>query len=99
MKGSKEAKQKLMCRVAYTRMIYAAPIWAQKSLQTKRLLHRLEIVQKLCILKMAPAYCTVSVPASAAIVLTTMLPVEVLLKERLYIHKGEKERKVKESNN
>ena len=86
--GSREVKRGLVASVVHSRLLYAAPIWA-KALQNHAIYRRLFSAQRIVALRIVSAYRTVSM--SAALVLASVPPIDLLAKERLETFQFRKE--------
>lgn len=81
--GPKEKKRRLLCSVANSKLLYAAPIWAD-ALNNKRLRQKMASVQRRCALRITSAYRTVS--ESAVLVLASTPPIDLLAMERKEVY-------------
>ena len=68
-----------MASVVHSRLLYAAPVWA-KALQNHAIQRRLFSAQRLVALRIFSAYRTAS--TSAALVLASVPPIDLLAEER-----------------
>ena len=77
--GPREAKRRLVASVVQSKLLYAAPVWAN-ALQTHAIQRRLFLAQRSVALRIVSAYRTVS--SSAVLVLASVLPIDLLAEER-----------------
>ena len=75
----REVKRRLVASVVHSRLLYAAPVWV-KALQNHAIQRRLFSAQRLVALRIVSAYRTVS--TSAALVLASVPPIDLLAEER-----------------
>ena len=79
MRGPNTAKRKILCSVAESTILYAAPVWAhclQRACHRARLLS----IQRRGALRLARAYRTVS--TEAALTISGLIPIDLVIKER-----------------
>ena len=88
--GPKEVKRRVISSVVHSKMLYAAPVWAD-SLEKQYIRRKYVQVQRRMALRIASAYRTVS--DSAALVITSIPPIELLAKERKNVFNAIKELK------
>ena len=78
--GPREAKGRLIVSIVHSKLLYTAHVW--KSALNNHAIHkRLSSIQRVAVMRMIPTYRTVS--ASAVLILTSVLPIDLLSKERL----------------
>ena len=77
--GPREAKRRLVASVVNSKLLYAAPVWT-RALNNHAIRKKLFSRQKGVVLRIVSAYGTVS--TSAALVLPSVLPIELLTEER-----------------
>ena len=77
--GPREAKRRLVARVVYSKLLCAAPVWAN-TLQNHAIQKRLFSAQRSAALRIVLAYRTVS--TSAVLVLASVPPIDLLEEER-----------------
>jgi len=75
-------KRRLLGNVVHSLLLFGAPIWANHMSPTG--MSKMASVQRKTALRVSSAYCTVS--ADAALVVASMPPIDVLAKERLFMH-------------
>lgn len=89
--GPKASKRRTMSTVVYSIMLYAAPVW-QRALRFAKYREMAERVQRRISLRVCSAYRTVS--TEAAILLADTPPFDLLVQERVELHRrGKDERK------
>ena len=77
--GPREAKRRLVASVVHSKLLYAAPVWAN-ALQIHAIQKRLFSAQRSAALRIVSAYRTVS--TSAVLVLVSVSPIDLLAEER-----------------
>ena len=77
--GPREAKRRLVASVVHSKLLYAAPFWAN-ALQKHAIQRKLFSAQRLVALRIVSAYRTVS--TSAVLVLASAPPIDLLMEER-----------------
>ena len=77
--GPREAKRRLVASVVHSKLLYAAPVWAN-ALQNHVYPEELFSAQRLVALRIVSAYRTVS--TSAVFVLASIPPIDLLAEER-----------------
>lgn len=85
--GATEAKRRLLASAATSAVLYGAPTWAEKALSSKRNREKLASTQRIIALRVARAYRTVS--SKAALVLSGLIPWELLAEERTKRYKDD----------
>ena len=75
----REAKKRLVASVVHSKLLYAAPVWAN-ALQTHTIQRRLFSTQRSVALRIVSAYRTVS--TSAVLALASVPPIDLLAEER-----------------
>lgn len=80
--AAKRTKRKLLSNVAYSVMLYGAPVWADQMSATGWT-ELLKVQRRIC-LRVASGYCTIS--REAVSVITSIAPLNLLAKERKQIH-------------
>lgn len=88
IRGPRQTTRKLIAGVSYAQMLYAAPIISNKVRERLSLTSRLEKVQRMATIRVTSAYRTIS--TSAAAVLASIPPVDLLLEERREIYEETK---------
>ena len=73
--GTREAKRRLVTSVVHSKLLYAAPVWAN-ALQNHAIQRKLFSGQRLVALRIISAYRTVS--ASTVLVLASVPPIDLL---------------------
>ena len=86
--GPREAKRRLVASVVHSKLLYAAPVWAN-ALQNHAIQKRLFSAQRLVALRVVSAYRTIS--TSAVLVLASVPPIDLLAEERQEIFQLRKE--------
>ncbi|SPP81369.1 blast:Putative 115 kDa protein in type-1 retrotransposable element R1DM, partial [Drosophila guanche] len=82
-RGPKQATRKLLTSVVTSQILYAAPAWA-KAAQVKTYMRGVEATYRLCALRIACSFRTVS--DEAALVIAGQVPLRELIRERAEIH-------------
>ena len=77
--GPREAKRRLVSSVVPSKLLYAAPVWAN-ALQNHTIQRKLFSAQRLVALRIVSAYRTVS--TSAVLALANVPPIDLLAEER-----------------
>ena len=77
--GPREAKRRLVASVVHSKLVYTAPVWAN-GLQNHAIQKRLFSAQRSAALRIVSTYRTVS--RSAALVLVSVPPIDLLVVER-----------------
>ena len=77
--GPREAKRRLAASLVHSKLLYAAPVWAN-ALQNYAIQKRLFSVQRSAALRIVSTYRTVS--TSAVLVLASVPPIDLFAKER-----------------
>lgn len=86
--GPTMSKRRVLAGALQSAILYAAPIWAG-ALGIKRNAAKLKTYQRSIALRCCSGYCTVS--AEAAVLLATLIPLELLVRERARIRKRQNE--------
>ena len=84
----REAKRRLVASVVYSKLLYAAPVWAN-ALQNHAIQKRLFSAQRSAALRIVSAFRTVS--TSAVFVLARIPPIDLLAEERQETFQSRKE--------
>lgn len=77
--GPRASKRKILSSVAHSQILYGAPVW-QNAIENKKLLQRLNSIQRKMVLRICCAYRTVS--AEAACVVSGVPPIDLQIRER-----------------
>ena len=77
--GPREAKRRLVASVVHSKLLYAAPVWAD-DLQNHAIQRKLFSAQRLFALRIVSAYRTAS--TSAVLVLASFPPIDLLAEEK-----------------
>jgi len=83
--GPSESKRALLGTVANSKMLYAAPVWAEQGTKTQKNRNAIQRAQRIVALRTIRAYRTVSTDAS--MVLASSLPGDILAIERARIRR------------
>lgn len=83
-RGPKHSRRKVITAVVSNIILYAAPVWAD-SLKYKTYVEKISSVYRIGALRVCCAYRTVS--DDAACVISGMIPIDLLAKERQYLYK------------
>lgn len=86
--GPSARKRRLLEGVVNSTLLYAASIW-EKGLKIRKNKDRIQGVQRKMALSVASAYRTVS--TAAVLVITGMIPIHLLVRERSRLYSGEGE--------
>ena len=84
IKGPGQATRRLISTVAYSQVLYAAPVISETVSGSRKLRYLLERVHRTCALRIISAYRTIS--TDAASVLAGVPPIELILQERKEIY-------------
>lgn len=89
--GPKEAKRRLIASVAHSKMLYAAPVWAEKlEIESTRKMY--SQIQRRLALRIGSMYRTVSY--SAALVIGNVPPIDLLAVERKEVYERKQQGRV-----
>lgn len=83
--GPRHSKRKVLCSVAHSIVLYAAPVW-ETAMKTARTRRKLETINRKVAIRVCSAYRTIS--ADAVAVIAGCPPLDLLVSERKEIHLG-----------
>lgn len=90
IKGPDNEKRNILASVVYSTLLYGAPIWG-KITRWKKYVNMLEKVQRRVMLRLARAYRTSATVALQ--VITSSLPIEYMVEEKIKIYEMKKRKK------
>lgn len=86
--GPRSSKRRLLCSVAHSAMLYAAPLWG-RAIQTVRYRDKLARIQRKMAIRVCGAYRTIS--RDAVLAIAGIVPIELQVRERTELYATPKE--------